>query len=106
MEILLNPPPGSPMYTMSAMLNSKEPPLASTPRAASPEELAELQQIRDMQDLIRRHMGSRDMSTISSQDMGDILTENFAADWSEKLLIYQIAANAMDQGVPIGGHGR
>jgi hypothetical protein len=99
-EILLNSPPGSPNYARAAQLRLDENCPPWTPREALAAEEAELRKISNMQGHIRRHMGSRNMSSISSRDMQVILTANFAATWSQELPYYQYAVNAMDQGVP------
>jgi hypothetical protein len=101
-EVLLRPPQGSPMYAVAAFgkLDENCPPW--TPRGASAAEDEEVTKIKDMQELIRRHMGSRSMSSINSRDMRDILVNNFGGGWSDALPRYQHAVNAMDQGVPAG----
>tara|TARA_R110002060_G_C2122201_1_gene98767 strand:+ start:574 stop:870 length:297 start_codon:yes stop_codon:yes gene_type:complete len=63
--------------------------------------LLQLKKIRDMQEVIRRHMGSRSMSSITSKDMQDVLTQNFGSGWVDALATYQSAINAMDQGVRV-----
>jgi hypothetical protein len=84
---------------MAAQLKLDENCPLWTPREASAGEEAELRNIRDMQGHIRRHMGSRSMSSITTQDMQTVLTANFAATWSQELPYYQYAVNSMDQGV-------
>lgn len=58
-----------------------------------------------MQALIRRHMGSRSMSSIGSGDMQAVLSNNFkgvsSEMLSEMLSCYTLALNAMDQGVSL-----
>lgn len=100
-EVLLRPPPGSPMYVVATSLNLDENCPAWTPRAASAAEQAEVRKIRDMQGLIRSHMGSRSMSSITTRDMQAILTANFADTWVDEFPYYQTAINAMDQGVRV-----
>lgn len=99
MAILIGSPPGSPNYAIAALdkAGTNCPPW--TPREASVEEQQELKKTRDMQDLIRRHMGSRSMRSVNSDDMQAILVDNFGARWSEELQYYQDAINSMDQGV-------
>lgn len=87
------------MRAMAAHTKSGEPSRPWTPREASAEEMAVLKEIRDMQDVIRGHMGSRSLRTISTKDMQEILVNNFGANWSVALATYQTAINAMDQGV-------
>ena len=101
MEILLRPPPGSPNWAMAKNLKVDENRPAWTPRPASTEEEAELKKIRDMQEVIRCHMGSRSMNSITSKDMQDVLTQNFGNSWVDALATYQSAINAMDQGVRV-----
>ncbi|CZT49523.1 uncharacterized protein RSE6_10384 [Rhynchosporium secalis] len=100
-EILLKPPHGSPNWAMAKSLKLDDNCPPWTPLPASMEEEKQVQDIRDMQELIRHQMGSRSMSTITSQDMQDVLVQNFASAWSAKLQTYQDAVNAMDQGVRI-----
>ncbi|TAQ86742.1 hypothetical protein B7494_g4946 [Chlorociboria aeruginascens] len=99
-EVLLRPPPGSPMYAMSksCQLDQNFPPSQWTPREASPEEEKELKKIREMQETIRRHMGSRGVKDITSQDMTDILGKNSGANLDEALQRYMNAVNTMDRG--------
>lgn len=100
-RILLRPPPGSPNWAMAKNLKLDENCPAWTPRPASTEEEAELKKIRDMQEVIRRHMSSRSMSSITSKDMQDVLTQNFGSGWVDALATYQSAINAMDQGIRV-----
>lgn len=96
-EVLLKPPPGSPSYAMSSSVDIGAP--AQTPRPASAEETIQIQEVRDMQAAISRHMHGR--KDPSSKDMQAILT-SFGPDWPTMLPIYQLAVNTMDQGVNIG----
>lgn len=100
MEVLLQPPRGSPSYAMARQLKLDENCPPWTPREASATEKERLNKVRAMQELIRRHMGTRSVSTINTNDMRDILVKNFGAGWTEALSVYQNAINAMDQGVP------
>jgi hypothetical protein len=98
-EILLQPPRGSPMYAMAAMnkLDNNCPPW--TPRPASAKEKQAIAKIQDMQGIITRHMGTRGVANISTRDMTEILIKNFGAGWSGAMPIYQNALNAMNQNV-------
>lgn len=93
---LLRPPRGSPSYAMSSLLDDSS--LPWSPRPANETEREKLEEVRDMQDLIRRHLGGRREPT--SKDMQAIL-QSYGAQWSEKLAVYQTAVNAMDQGVNV-----
>ena len=89
------------MYAMAAHGKLDENCPFWAPREPSAVEEEHLKKVRDMQDRIRRYMGSRNMSTINNKDMTKILVENFGADWAEALRYYQDAINSMDQGVSI-----
>ena len=98
MEILLGAPPGSPAYALAHSLKMDENCPPWTPREASAEETGELQEIKELQDRIRAHMGSRSMKDLKTSDMQAVLT-SFGASWTEMMPRYQSAINAMDQGV-------
>ncbi|RYP70732.1 hypothetical protein DL771_005227 [Monosporascus sp. 5C6A] len=99
LEVLLRPPPGSPMYVMAKSMGYDENCPPWTPREPSATEAQKIKEIRDMQETIRRHMGSRGVSNITSGDMREILVSNFGNRWSQVMKVYQDAVNAMDQGV-------
>lgn len=99
--VLLRPPPGSPMYASAKLYKLDENCPAWSPREPSAAEEEQVRKIRDMQGRIRQYMGSRSMSSINSNDMREILVQNFGAGWSEALPYYQHAVNAMDQEVPV-----
>ncbi|KAK6065110.1 hypothetical protein SCUP515_11417 [Seiridium cupressi] len=101
LEVLLRPPPGSPMYAMTTSLKLDENCPSWTPRPASPEEAKEVEEIRSMQDIIRKHMGPRGLKNIGTGDMQQILVKNFSDRWSEVIGVYQNAVNSLDQGVRI-----
>lgn len=86
------------MHAMAKKLDENCPLWA--PREPSATEKEQLNKVRAMQELIRRHMGSRSMSNINTNDMREILVKNFGVKWDEALPIYMDAINAMDQGVP------
>lgn len=97
-EVLLRPPRGSPSWKLAQGLQLDENCPEWTPRPASAAEEKEIQEIRDMQELIKRHMGSRSISTIDVKDMQEVLVKNFASELSVKMQTYHEAVNAMDQG--------
>lgn len=90
------------MFAMSYGLNLDNNCPSWTPRDASPAEAAEIQKIRDMQRKITEYMGSRSMSSITSQDMVTFLTAHYPDTWSSELQCYMAAINSMDQGVGVG----
>lgn len=105
MEVLLRAPPGSPLYCAANLDKLYEPSLVWAPRAPSPFEETGLATIRNMQDCIRRHLGSRDIRSIQATDSGQILA-GFSGNGcspASDLPIYNLALNAMDHGIPISG---
>ena len=94
-EVLLRSPRGSPSFTMNKALDEGAP-AEWTPRPADEKEEAEVQEIREMQELVRRHLGER--KEININDMSAILG-GFGNRWADKLQVYQDAINTMDQGV-------
>ncbi|KAL2071196.1 hypothetical protein VTL71DRAFT_12431 [Oculimacula yallundae] len=100
-QVLLKPPPGSPAWAMAKSRKLDENCPSWTPRPASAEEEKEIKNIRDMQELIKRHMGPRSMGTITSMDMKEVLEKNFVGECIDKLQTYYDALNAMDQGVRV-----
>ncbi|EME81186.1 uncharacterized protein MYCFIDRAFT_204223 [Pseudocercospora fijiensis CIRAD86] len=56
LEVLLNPPRGSPSYAISAQLDAGGP--TWSPRPATPQERARLDEVREMQAMIRQRVGS------------------------------------------------
>ena len=88
------------MYAMARKLKLDENCPPWTPREPSATEKEQLSKVRAMQELIRRHMGSRSMSTINTNDMKEILEKKSSIGVVEALPIYLDAINAMDQGVP------
>ncbi|KAI0179564.1 hypothetical protein GGR52DRAFT_536660 [Hypoxylon sp. FL1284] len=76
-EILLRPPPGSPMYVFSTSSKADENCPSWTPRGPSAVETKRIEEIRVMQDVIRSHMGAKGVENITTNDMRDILVTNF-----------------------------
>ena len=101
-EVLLNPPPGSPMYVVAKVNGYDRNSPIWTPREPSAEEKERLGKIRDMQERITRHMGIRNIE-FDTIKMQDFLVAHFPTDWSQQLPYYQDAINSMDQGVPDTG---
>ncbi|KAI0836738.1 hypothetical protein F5Y06DRAFT_273248 [Hypoxylon sp. FL0890] len=99
LEILLRPPPGSPSDVRARMMKLDQNCPPWTPREASEAEAKEVEKVIAMQETIRRHMGSRGVREVTSNDMRDILVNNFGNQWSEMLHTYQTAVNSMDRGV-------
>ncbi|KAK1992388.1 hypothetical protein LX36DRAFT_588524 [Colletotrichum falcatum] len=93
-EVLLDPPRGSPSYNMNAF--SDDPSLPRSVRPPTEDEQQKIQEVRDMQERIRREVGAG--NSPSTGDMMTILTP-FGPDWTAKLPLYTLAANTMDQGV-------
>lgn len=101
LQVLLRPPPGSSMHVLSTSMKVDENCPPWTPREPSAVEANELEEIRTMQDVIRSHMGARGVNDISTNDMREILVENFGNQWSAKLQTYQHALNSMDRGINV-----
>ncbi|KAK2050621.1 hypothetical protein LZ31DRAFT_547905 [Colletotrichum somersetense] len=93
-EVLLDPPRGSPSYNLSKFMD--DPSLTRSVRPPTEAEKQKLQEVREMQQRIRQKVGAG--NTPSSGDMKSILS-SFGPDWPEKLPLYMSAANTMDQGV-------
>lgn len=97
-ECLLDPPPGSPWHVLNASMH--DPSLVRSLRAATEAEKQKVEEVREMQALIRGRVGAG--KSPSSADMHAIL-QTFGPNWPAKLPTYTLAANTMDQGVPAGG---
>ncbi|KAK1595345.1 uncharacterized protein LY79DRAFT_547449 [Colletotrichum navitas] len=93
-EALLDPPRGSPSHKVSAVTD--DPSLARSVRPPTKAEQQKLQEVREIQQLIRQKVGAG--KSPSSGDMMSILT-SFGPDWAAKMPLYILAANTMDQGV-------
>lgn len=98
--IHLEPPPGSPYFTMFAAVDGDVPRPTSL-RPLSADEEAKLRKIRDLQAVVRSHLGDR--KKVTNEDMVATLS-SFGEAWAETLPLYQIAINTMDQGVPTTGY--
>jgi hypothetical protein len=99
-QVLLKPPRGSLLYAMmTEQLKLDENWSTWTPREATAAENAALGRVRNIQGHIKRHMGSRSMSSITDQDMQAILRENFPATWRQETSLYTTALGAMDLGL-------
>lgn len=96
-DVLLDPPRGSPNYCVSQDLD--EHCSARNIRPPSPDELIMLQKIGDMQARIKAKMDSRGSKKVTNEDTKAILT-SFGDRWVEMLPIYQHALNSMDQDAP------
>lgn len=99
-EVLLNAPPGSPDWALAKSSKYDEGCPAWTPRLATAEEEAAIKDIRDMQEVIKRHMGDREMKDITTKDMMDVLAKS-GTGWLQSSQLYTVALNAMDQGVQV-----
>lgn len=103
-DIFIVAPPGSPRYWVDSWLKLEDncPSSTWTPREASAEEEKQVAEVRDMQEKIRQHMGSRGMdNTVTRKDMADILVANFGSRWEEMIGVCKDALGAMDQGVHV-----
>lgn len=92
-DVLLDPPRGSPIYAMNATFDDM--PLDRSPTGA---EQRKTKEVKEMQEAIPRHVGAGRQP--GSQDMVAILTA-FGPNCTEKLPIYTLAVNTMDQGVRV-----
>ncbi|KAK0647174.1 hypothetical protein B0T16DRAFT_329764 [Cercophora newfieldiana] len=97
-EFLLDPPPGSPWHALTASMH--DPSLARSLRPATDAEKQKVEEVREMQALIRKRVGPGKSPT--SVDM-EAIRKEFKSNWSDKLPIYTLAKNTMDQGFPHGG---
>ncbi|KAK4198876.1 hypothetical protein QBC40DRAFT_330143 [Triangularia verruculosa] len=98
-EYLLDPPPGSPWRALNAFMN--DPSLVRSLRPATKAEKQKVEEVREMQALIRQRVGAG--KSPSSADMQAVL-KTFGPNWPAMCPIYSLAANTMDQGVPAGGY--
>ncbi|KAK4135801.1 hypothetical protein BT67DRAFT_433216 [Trichocladium antarcticum] len=99
MECLLDPPPGSPSHVMNAYFDDS--PMVRSLRPATKAEEQRVEEVRELQTLIRRRVGAG--KSPSGSDMQAILS-TFGADWVRRIPAYTMAVNTMDQGVPATGH--
>ncbi|KAK2058405.1 hypothetical protein LY76DRAFT_593311 [Colletotrichum caudatum] len=93
-EVLLDPPRGSPVYTENAFFD--DPSLVRSVRPPTEAEQQKVRGVREMQQLIRQKVGVG--KAPSPSDMKSILT-SFGRNWDTKVSLYMLAANTMDQGV-------
>ena len=77
-------------------------PSVRSPRPASKEEQEIVDEVRDLQDLLRYRVGAGNEP--STDDMRHILVTRFGSKWSKKLQTYMLALNTFDQGVPEDGY--
>ena len=84
LEVLLNPPPGSPSYAMTSRSGWDEGAPTRAPRPASQAEQTKINQVKEMQTRIRQRLGNRTDPT--NADMMAILTA-FGAQWDIMLPI-------------------
>ncbi|KAI1394263.1 uncharacterized protein F4822DRAFT_424741 [Hypoxylon trugodes] len=96
-DVLQRPPPASYAYRSESAWGSGLP---YTPREPCTFEASEAATIRDMQERIRHHMGSR-LAEINCKDMEDILTSlgvNESKRWN---ILFAQAVRCMDVGRPL-----
>lgn len=98
MEVLLNPPHGSPSYAVSALLDNGGP--SWSPRPASDEEQTRIGEIRAIQDAIRQRQRAGSSRFPDPTEMMAIFY-SFDMRWTEKLPTYKLAVITMDQGVQV-----
>ncbi|KAG8532349.1 uncharacterized protein KY384_002834 [Bacidia gigantensis] len=105
-EVLKCPPVGSPSYKVAGYVDQGAPrwtpkPLYATANAVisvapTPEEEAQLAEVRSMSDVINQHMGEK--KNVQNSDVKDMLT-SMGSDWGKNLGAFQSAMNARNQGV-------
>lgn len=95
LEVLLDPPRGSPSYALRQWL-SPDGRLERSPRPATDAEQQVIGKAREMQDAVRRRIGAG--KSPSTDDMQAILS-SYGSDWTSHLQTYMLAINTMDQGV-------
>ncbi|KAI1097539.1 hypothetical protein F4804DRAFT_327346 [Jackrogersella minutella] len=98
-ETMLSPPAGSPMdgTARSRKLDKNYPP--RNPREPSEAEAREVGKLKDLQERIRRYMGSRPVSDINGPDTMAILVDAFGDRWVDGIMDFQTALKAMEQGM-------
>ncbi|KAK1496490.1 hypothetical protein CCUS01_02837 [Colletotrichum cuscutae] len=96
LEVLIDPPRGSPMYVEQDLDDAGTKPPTRALRPASEAELETLKEVREIQEKVRQKVGvGRSPDTRVMQEV--LMT--LGPDWSEKLQLYMLAVNTMDQGV-------
>lgn len=96
LTMLLAAPPGSPNYARYHGWDESAPSISLRPANDAEEEM--LEEVRDIQEKARAHLGSRKKPT--SDDMQEILA-SFGSFWFQQMPAYMQAVNNMDQGVPV-----
>ncbi|KAK5132907.1 hypothetical protein LTR08_008353 [Meristemomyces frigidus] len=95
-EVLLDPPQGSPSYAMTHRSGWDTDAPVRLPRPARETEQRKVDEVKAMQTRVRQRMGSR--KEPNNADMMAVL-DAFGAQWSDILPVYNLAMNTMDQGV-------
>ncbi|KAK5112799.1 hypothetical protein LTR85_011133 [Meristemomyces frigidus] len=96
-EVLLDPPTGSPSYAMTANAGFGSDAPAWSPRPASEVESRKVAEVTEMQTCIRQHLGDRKEPT--NDDMEAIVTPFGPACVESVLWVYHLAVKTMDRGV-------
>jgi hypothetical protein len=95
LEILLDPPPGSPCYILHAR-NDQAYIRPRSVRPADEDEAKTVQEVRKYQDIIAaRYPPGSEIPSNSVQQFIPML----GPDWPSKLELFTLAQNTMDQGV-------
>ncbi|POS70218.1 hypothetical protein DHEL01_v211386 [Diaporthe helianthi] len=97
-DVLLDPPRGSPSFAITKYLNTDNW-LKRSPRPGIESEKELINQVtlgRKMQDAVRRRIGAG--KSPSTHDMKAVLS-SYGPDWTSHLQTYMLAINTMDQGV-------
>ncbi|KAF6819447.1 hypothetical protein CPLU01_13039 [Colletotrichum plurivorum] len=95
MEILLDPPRGSPSYVFMRSWNKNRGP-ERAPRPATDAEQRRITLVRDMQEKIRQRVGAGKKP--SDSDM-QVILKSYGHNWTEHMETYQLAADTMKQGL-------
>ncbi|KAK1469742.1 acyl-CoA dehydrogenase domain-containing protein [Colletotrichum melonis] len=96
LEVLIDPSRGSPMYVEQDLDDAGTKPPTRALRPASEAELETLKEVREIQEKVSQKVGvERSPDTRVMQEV--LMTSG--PDWSEKLQLYMLAVNTMDQGV-------
>lgn len=86
---------------MNASMYMDDPSLVRSPRPANEAEKKKVEEVRQMQALVRDRVGVG--KSPSTSDMQAIL-KTFGPNWVSKMSLYTLAINTVDQGVPADGH--
>ncbi|OHE97096.1 hypothetical protein CORC01_07537 [Colletotrichum orchidophilum] len=95
-EVLLDPPRGSPMYAQQAYDDAGSEALVRSVRPPSQAEEKTLREVREIQEKVKQKVGVG--RSPDSGVMKDVLT-SFGPNWPQKMQLYMLAVNTMDQGV-------